>query len=286
MQIPTRPRVPKWPFFLGDGLFIGAAYFIHLQTRFPMGAWQLFFIVLCAAGGAVLGIMPFLLEYRLMLKLAEAQTLTSVTSQLQNLEQLAKQIGSATGQWHSVQESADKTAAQAQQISDKMTAEVKAFTEFLQRANDNEKANLRLESDKLRRSESDFVQVIVRLLDHVHALHAGAVRSGQPRLVEQIANFQNACHDAVRRVGLTPFAAAAEETFDPQRHQLVDVEAKPGPSALVSETIAAGYNLQGRLLRPALVRLKESSAVKSKPAKPEADKDQSQLPLQVAEAGN
>src|SRR5215467_507502 len=112
MQTQMPSRVPIWPFFLGDGLFIGTAYFIYLQTRFPMGAWQLFFIVLCAAGGAVLGIMPFLLEYRLLLKLAEAQTLTSVTNQLQNLEQIAKQIGSATGQWCSVQESADKTATQ------------------------------------------------------------------------------------------------------------------------------------------------------------------------------
>src|SRR5690348_15017349 len=119
MQTQIRPRVPQWPFFLGDGLLVGAAYFICFQTRFPMGAWQLFFIVLCAAGGALMGIMPFLLEYRLLLKLAEAQTLTSVTDQLQNLEQIAKQIGSATGQWYSVQESADKTAAQAQQITQK-----------------------------------------------------------------------------------------------------------------------------------------------------------------------
>jgi molecular chaperone GrpE (heat shock protein) len=247
-----------------------------------MGVWQLFFIILCVAGGAVMGIMPFLLEYRLMLKLAEVQALSSATSQLQNLEQIAKQIGSATGQWYAVQESADKTAAHAQEITDKMTAEVKAFTEFLQRANDTEKANLRLEVEKLRRTESDSVQVIVRLLDHVHALHGGAVRSGQPRLIEQINSFQSACHDAVRRIGLTPFGAGTEETFDPQRHQLVDVEAKAGPGATVSETIAAGYNLQGRLLRPALVRLKEAAVVNPKAEKLEADKDQSQLPLEVA----
>src|SRR6266567_7231132 len=103
-QLP--PKVPKCPFFLCDAFLLGAAYFIYLQTKFPMGAWQLFFIILCAAGGAMLCIMPFLLEYRLLLKLAEAQTLTSVTGQLQNLEQIAKQIGSATGQWYTVQEQA------------------------------------------------------------------------------------------------------------------------------------------------------------------------------------
>src|SRR2546423_9163173 len=120
-------RLYKSPFFIGDLMLLGAAYFIYFQSKLPMGAWQIFFIVLCAAGGAMLGIMPFLLEYRLLLKLAEAQTLGSVTGQLQNLEQIAKQIGSATGQWSTVQEQAGKTAAQAQQISDKMSAEVKAF---------------------------------------------------------------------------------------------------------------------------------------------------------------
>src|SRR6478736_1793186 len=127
MYAQMQPRLARWPFFLGDGLLLGAAYFIYLQTKYPMGAWQLFFIVLCAAGGAMLCVIPFLLEYRLLLKLTEAETLTSATAQLKNLEQLAAQIGSATGQWFTVQESADKTAAQAQQISERMSTEVKAF---------------------------------------------------------------------------------------------------------------------------------------------------------------
>src|SRR5436190_22848502 len=112
-QLPS--KVPKWPFFLGDAFLLSAAYFIYLQTRFPMGAWQLFFIVLCAAGGAMLCITPFLLEYRLLLKLAEAETLTSVSARLQDLQQIAGQIGAATGQWYTVQEQAGKTAVQAQQ---------------------------------------------------------------------------------------------------------------------------------------------------------------------------
>src|SRR3954468_10968278 len=143
MRAQMEPKLAKWPFFLGDGLLLGAAYFIYLQTNFPMGAWQLFFIVLCAGGGAMLCIMPFLLDYRLLLKLADAQTLTTATAQLENLEQLAAQIGAATGQWQTVQEHADKSAVQAKQISERISAEAKAFTEFLQRANDSEKATLR-----------------------------------------------------------------------------------------------------------------------------------------------
>src|SRR6266481_1596614 len=249
-------RLHKTPFFIGDLMLLGAAFFIYFQSKLPMGAWQIFFIVLCVAGGAVLGIMPFLLEYRLALKLAEANALADVVPQIQNVQGVAQQIAGATLQWQNVQEQADKTAGLAKLISERMSAEVKGFTEFMQRSNDSEKANLRLEVEKLRRMETDWLQVSVRMLDHVYALHQGALRSGQPRLIEQLGNFQIACREAARRVGLIPYTANAAEPFDAQKHQLVDVEAKAPAGAIVAETVASGYTLQGRLIRPALVRLR------------------------------
>jgi molecular chaperone GrpE (heat shock protein) len=255
MQSPIEPKVPKWPFVAGDALLLGTAYFIYLQTKLPMGTWQLLFVVVCVAGGAMLCIMPFLLEYRLMSKLTDANTLTTAVSEIQKLEQLAGQIGSATGQWQGVQERADKTALLAQQISERMGTEVKDFTDFLQRANDSEKATLRLEVEKLRRAEGEWLQVLVRIMDHVHALHQGAVRSGQPRVIEQTGSFQMVCRDVIRRVGLVPYVAQTAEPFNAERHQLVDVDAKIQAGAAVEETIASGFTFQGKLIRPALVRL-------------------------------
>ena len=176
---------------------------------------------------------------------------------MKNLEGIAGQISGATGKWQDAQEQADKTARAAREIAERMTGEVQAFTEFMQRANDSERANLRLEVEKLRRGEGEWLQVLVRMLDHVYALHQGAFRSGQPKLVEQVGSFQSACRDAARRVGLTPFTANEAEPFDAQRHQLVEAGAKPPPDAVVAETIAAGYTFQGRSVRPALVRLRE-----------------------------
>jgi molecular chaperone GrpE (heat shock protein) len=205
--------------------------------------------------------------------------------QIKNIEQLAGQVRSATGQWQNVQDAADKTEAAAREIAERMTAEAQGFKEFMQRANESEKANLRLEVDKLRRAEADWLQVLVRVLDHVYALHLGAVRSGQPNLIEQMSNFQNACRDAARRVGLAPFIAALDEPFDGQRHQLVD-GTKPAPDAVVGETLAAGYTFQSRLVRPALVRLQATpppdAGNDEAPPEPEPvpDGSQSQLPLE------
>jgi len=103
--------------------------------------------------------------------------------------------------------------------------------------------------------------VVVRLLDHTYALHQGSLRSGQPRLVEQLGHFQSACRDVARRVGLVPITAAAAEPFDSQRHQLVDNNAKPPSGAVIAETIATGYTFQGKMVRPVLVRLQEATTV-------------------------
>ena len=211
---------------------------------------------MCVGVGAVLSIWPYVLEYRSAEKLLETAALTSVVSQVQNLEQVAGQISGATAQWQSVQEAADKTARQAKEIAQKMADEAKAFQNFMQQSNDSEKAALRLEVDKFRRVETDWLQVLVRILDHVHALNRAAAQSRQPTVMEQLGRFQSACHDAARRVGLTPFVAAADEKFDAQRHQSVDNQNKPTEDAIIEETLANGYTFQGALLRPALVRVR------------------------------
>jgi molecular chaperone GrpE (heat shock protein) len=255
MRHPTEPKLAKWPFILGDIALVGVACFIYAQSTVPMALWQVAFVVVCVAGGACLAIMPFLLEYRLAARLAEANALGSVVAQIQRLEEVAAQIAGATSRWQNVQEESEKTAAAAKTIAERMTAEVKAFAEFMQRMNDSEKSTLKLEAEKLRRAEGDWLQVLVRMLDHVYALHNGAVRSGQPNLIEQLGNFQNACRDAARRVGLTPFLATPSEPFDAQKHQLLDGNGAPPAGATVADTVATGYTFQGRLLRPAIVRL-------------------------------
>jgi molecular chaperone GrpE (heat shock protein) len=241
------------------------------------------FVVLCVAGGALLGVAPFLLEYDAVVKVAEAGALSTVVSELKNLEGIANQISGATGKWQEAQEQAAKTAAGAREIAERMTGEVQAFTEFMKRANDSERATLRLEVEKLKRGESEWLQVLVRMLDHVYALHQGASRSGQPKVAEQVGNFQLACRDSARRVGLTPFTANEGEPFDAQRHQLVEEGATASADAVVAETIATGYTFQGRLVRPALVRLREAAvAAVTTEAVPE---EQNRLPLDATETG-
>jgi molecular chaperone GrpE (heat shock protein) len=278
--------VSKWPFLLGDALLIAVAYFLVQHAPHPIGRWEIVTASACVALGAILGAMPFILDYRAIVKVIEASALGSIAEKIQNLEKLAAQINTATNEWTNAQTQAEKTSAGAKEIADHMAGEVREFSEFMQKMNDSEKAALRLEIEKFRRGEAEWLQVLVRILDHVFVLHAAAVRSGQPKLAEQIANFQNACRDAARRIGLVPFSAELDEPFNTKRHQTVGTEEKPPADAVVAETVGAGFTFQGRLLRPALVRLREGNPsaepvpVESSPANPPEDENlEEQLPL-------
>ena len=287
MNDATNWRIAKWPFLLGDALLLALAYFIVWKSPHPIPQWEMIACFVSAGFGTVIGILPFILDYRAIGKVIEANALGAVAEKIQNLEQLAAQITSATNQWEIAQGQAEKTSAGAKEIADKMAAEVREFSEFMGKMNDSEKATLRLEVEKLHRGETEWLQVLVRILDHVFALHAAATHSGQPKLAEQITQFQNACHDVARRIGLTPFIAAPDEPFNAERHQTVDAREKPSAGAVVAETVGSGFTFQGRLLRPALVRLRETNSPATTPTEksamtePDANEgDQNQLSLQ------
>jgi len=267
-QVPVW-TVPKWPFWAANGFLIVVAFILIREARHPISEAIIFGVIGCVALGALLGCLPYLLEYHATGKLVELNAVGAVAEQLADLRQYAAQISTATGQWALVQETTkgntDKTVAAAQELAARMAAEIREFNEFQAKLNDTEKGALRLEIEKLRRNEGEWLQVIVRILDHIFALHNAASRSGNAELAEQIGQFQTACREAARRVGLVPFSAAPPDKFDAQKHRAHAVE-NPPADALVAETLAPGMTYQGRLVRPALVRLQEAKPPAASPA--------------------
>ncbi|HEY2328979.1 MAG TPA: nucleotide exchange factor GrpE [Verrucomicrobiae bacterium] len=259
-------KIPKWPFLIANAAFVIFAGMLTARAAHPITTAQILIATAGVALGAVAGCLPFILEYRATSKLIEVNALGTVAGKIENLGQFAAQISAATGQWARVQETtkdgAEKTVATAREIADRMAVEVREFNEFQAKMNDAEKSALQLEAEKLRRTEGEWLQVVARILDHIFALHTAAAHSGQPEVVEQIGNFQNACRDAARRVGLAPFLAAPEEKFDAQKFRVHGVE-NPPAEAVIAETLAPGLTFQGRLIRPALVRLKVAAALET-----------------------
>jgi molecular chaperone GrpE (heat shock protein) len=261
------PVLKKWPFFLADLMLLIVALYIvrSLNASSQSSGWMLFLLASVALA-AWIGIVPFLVQHRAEMRFAETKYLTSAVEQITNLRTFTNQISFATAQWQIVQEQASKTVETAKQIGDRMATEAQAFSEFMQKASDAEKTHLRLEVDKLRRTETEWLQVLVMLMDHTYALYLAGRRSGQENIIQQLGTFQNACRDVARKVGLVAFEAQSQESFDPKIHQLLDADAEPAANARVIDTLAPGFTFQGQLIRNVLVSIQTDG-----PAKPSND---------------
>jgi len=238
---------------VGDGLLLVAAWLIYGQAARPMTPYEVGAFGLCVGFGAWLGVWPFVLRQRGELKLAETAELRDTLAQIERVEDVGARIQQATSQWQSVHEHATRASAAAREVAERMTAETKEFFAFMEKANDAERNHLRLEVEKLRRTEGDWLGVTVRMLDHVYALFLAAVRSGQPGLTEQIGRFQEACRDVVRRVGLAPVVPQLNSPFDPAVCEPPEAGAAVPGGATVGQVLACGYSFQGQLIRRALV---------------------------------
>jgi molecular chaperone GrpE (heat shock protein) len=255
MNQNSAPKLSKIPFVVGDALLLTLAAWLAFRAN-PFDIGHVVLLFASVATAALLGVAPFYLEFKAKTQLAESDRLQNATAQLGNLEALARQIATAGSEWQHIHHSTTQTITAADQIAEKMITEARNFGEILTKINETEKNHLRVEVEKLRRSEGDWLQVVVRMLDHVHALHQAAVRSGQKNLIEQLTHFQNACRDTARRLGLVPIVPSAGVAFDAKQHQLLDGEA-PANGGLVGDLVAPGYTFQGQLLRLPVVTVKE-----------------------------
>ena len=260
------PSLNKLPFWFADAMLLAAAATLVAVGGRPLRGWEMVAVTVCVALGGWLAVLPFLKEYELAARFAETNRLADTSAKLRDLEVVADRIAGATGQWQTVQESAGRTAELARGVVDRLAREAESFAGAVSRTADGEKQTLKLEVEKLRRAETEWLQAVGRVMDHIHALHVAAVKSGQSNLVAQMERFHGACREALRRVGFTAIAANPDEPFDPRKHQTPD-GSRPEDGARVDETVAPGYVYQGHLLRPIVVRIAGAGA----PAGPAPD---------------
>ncbi len=279
---PT-PRLNKWPFLVADLALVGVAIWLVAHYPHPLAPWAGALVAGCVALAALLAVWPFRLEYETEVKLLESDRLTDAAEAIRNLDDVGGQIRQATSQWQGVQEHAGRTTQAAKEIADRITTEARAFSDFMTKANDAEKATLRLETEKLKRNEGQWLQVLVHTLDHVHALYQAGSRSGQANLAAQLATFQAACRDLARRVGLTAIDAEIDQDFDDTQLEPVPGQEVPAGPAKVAQVVAAGYAFQGQLIRRPIVALKPASA--DQPATPVPGPEPEPEPEPIASEG-
>ena len=251
-------KLAKWPFYLADLVLSGIIVFVLYQLGTFEGTTEMIIVAAClvvAAVAAWISIIPWIKEHDATVQLNDSSNLKSSLEQIKSVEKVADLIRQSNLQWQSIQDASARTIATAGEITDRMKTEADEFMKFLAQAHDQERAGLRLEVEKMRRMEGDWIKVAVQMLDHTYALYRAAERSGQRNVVAQLSQFQNACRAVVRRMGLAPFTPGAGDLFDARAHQLPDGKQTIPGDAKIGEVLASGFTYQGQLLRRALVML-------------------------------
>ena len=271
-------RLAKWPFYLADLLLSAVIIFVLYQLGTFEGTGEMIIVAVCLGGAAVaawISVVPWLKEHDALVRINDSGNLKSSLEQIKSVEKIADLIRQSNAQWQGVQEASGRTVATAREITDKMKLEADEFMKFIANAHDQERAGLRLEVEKLRRMEADWIKVAVQMLDHVFALARAAERSGQQQIIKQLQQFQNACRDVARRMGLASFVPAIGEPFDQRAHQLPNPQMTAKEGDTIQDVLASGFTYQGQLLRRSLVLL-DSSALdvnQAAPAQVEAAPD-------------
>jgi len=108
--------------------------------------------------------------------------------------------------------------------------------------------------DYVRYANESLLRDLIPVLDNFDRALAAARAAGQSGTVlSGIELIQRELQRVLEKAGVTRYSAVGER-FDPTRHEAIArvVSAEAVPDTVVNET-AAGYLLNGRVLRPALV---------------------------------
>jgi hypothetical protein len=155
------PRLPKWPFLVGDAALLGTAALIATRSLDPWSGAPLIASVSCVALGTVLAAIPFLTDYARKQDIALDDRQRALEELSRTVATAAEQIGIAAQGLHTITELAQKNLKQAEQLPHKLQDKIAELQQQITLANDEEKEELERDLAALRSSESERLEVVV-----------------------------------------------------------------------------------------------------------------------------
>ena len=120
----------------------------------------------------------------------------------------------------------------------------------------------REKAEFLKFAHEGLVLEFLPILDNLErALSAARAEDGSTPLIEGIEMIARLFRSALEKAGVKPMEAVGKP-FDPTYHQAVaQVESSEEEANVVVEEIQKGYLIEGRVLRPAMVKVSRAAAV-------------------------
>lgn len=102
------------------------------------------------------------------------------------------------------------------------------------------------------RALDDITHDILMVLDSFHLARQYEM---PPKIAEGIVMIRGQLEDVLRKRGFVMIAVRAGDAFDPSMHESIGETESTHPAGTVAEEAQKGYKFNGRVLRPARVRL-------------------------------
>jgi hypothetical protein len=128
MALPDQtPKLPKWPFLLGDAALLGAAWLIAERAPRPLAGNAVAAIVICATVAALAGVLPFLSDYARRQDEALDERQRSLEALGRTVATAAEQIGITAVGFQEITGLAQKSLQQAESLSHRFQEEIPAL---------------------------------------------------------------------------------------------------------------------------------------------------------------
>ena len=205
MNLDPAPRVSKTVFLLIDAGLLVTAFSISYLVKDPFAPLPFVLSVLCIALAAVVGLMPYLIDYAAdSAEYVQAER-AKIADHVQRLNAASESLARAAAQIKAVEEAVHKSAHAAENLPYRMQEKLAEFNQQLAQTEDEEKERLTEELTQLRQSESERLQTIA---DKIHKA-AGELSSLEATARKQLAAAQDAAAGKFE-TRLNAIVAAAE----------------------------------------------------------------------------
>lgn len=143
--LPASKPIPKWPFFVGDGLFLVATIAILSMAERPLSGSVAAAAVVCLVLGIGLAIAPFLIDHESRLQEAEHSGEGLGVAQIRKIAGMADQLNHTVSRSQSSSEQIEKALAGAEESNDRLAALIENLTPDPAGTSDQDKAMARIQ---------------------------------------------------------------------------------------------------------------------------------------------
>ncbi|HVZ66124.1 MAG TPA: hypothetical protein VG936_16270 [Lacunisphaera sp.] len=160
MNLEPAPRLPKWTFLAIDAGLLLTAFLIAYFAKNPYAPLPFITAVLFVAAAAVIGLVPFIIDYAADSAEYVQQERSRVADQVQRLHAAAESLARAAAQIKSVEEAVHKTAHTAENLPYRMQEKLAEFNEALAGKEESDREALEQELAELRAANSEQLKVV------------------------------------------------------------------------------------------------------------------------------